>query len=233
MKILKKIDLLKKIEIAIRNQKAGNVLEANKLFKELLKSNSDSFDLLFAYGVFCRDLRDFNLAKKVFLNLINKFPSSIKTYILLAEILRLENKFKEAEVVLQKALNIDPKHGDLLYNISLLYFAMKNFDYALKFINKAINLSINNDIYKLLKSEIYINKYNLDKAIYIIEGLKNEKVIKDKNIEIRTNILLADAYRKKRRYEKAENILLNLTNKYKRMELAYLNLSIFIEIRIN
>ena len=181
---------------------------------------------LFDYCLFCINLKDFNLAKKVFINLINKFPSSIKTYILLAEILRLENKFKEAEVVLQKALNIDPKHGDLLYNISLLYFAMKNFDYALKFINKAIKLSISNDIYKLLKSEICINKNNLDDALFILKGLKNKEVIKDENIEIRIDILLAKAYIKKRKYEEAENILLKLIKKYKRMELAYLNLSI-------
>jgi hypothetical protein len=57
---LNKIDLLKKIESATINQKAGNVLEANKIFQELLKSNSDSFDLLYAYGLFCRDLKNFN-----------------------------------------------------------------------------------------------------------------------------------------------------------------------------
>ena len=68
---------------------------------------------------------------------------------------------------LQKAIKIDPNHGDLLYNFSLLYFALRNFDYALTYINKAIKLSINNDIYKLLKSEIYINKYNIDEALNI------------------------------------------------------------------
>jgi len=87
---LKKIDLLKKIEEAKIKQKAGNSLEANQIFQVLLKSNNDSFDLLYAYGLFCRDLKNFNLAKRVFLNLINKFPSSINSYILLAEILKIE-----------------------------------------------------------------------------------------------------------------------------------------------
>ena len=75
--LLNKIDLLQKIEEATINQKAGNFLKANKIFQELLKSNSDSFDFLYAYGLFCRDLKNFNLAKRVFLSLINKFPSSI------------------------------------------------------------------------------------------------------------------------------------------------------------
>ena len=163
LNILKKIDLLKKIEEAKIKQKAGNSLEANQIFQGLLKSNNDSFDLLYAYGLFCIDLKNFNLAKRVFLNLINKFPSSINPYILLAEILKIENKLIDAEKVLLRAIKIDPNHGDLLYNFSLLYFASRNFDYALVYIDKAIKLSINNDIYKLLKSEIYINKSNIDR----------------------------------------------------------------------
>ena len=219
--------LFKKIEFAKIAQKEGKVSEANKIFQELLKSNSDSYDLLYAYGLFCKDLGNFNLAKRVFLSLITKFPSSINPYILLAEILRLENKFKDSEKVLKKAINIDPNHGDLIYNISLLYFSTGNFDYALNFINKAIKLSINNDIYKLLKSEIYINKFNIDEALIILKDLKNSKnVQEDNNKEIRVSILLSKAYLKKREYEEAENILLNLIKKNKRLELAYLNLSI-------
>jgi len=224
---LKKIDLLKKIEEAKIKQKGGNSLGANQIFQELLSSNSDSFDLLYAYGLFCRDLKNFNLAKKVFLNLINKFPSSINSYILLAEILKIQNKCKDAEIVLKKAIKINPNHGDLLYNLSLLYVALRNFDCALVYIDKAIKVSINNNIYKLLKSEIYINKFNIDEAINILEDLnKINRIKKDKNIEIRTNILFANAFLKKRKYEKAENILLKLIKKYQGLELAYLNLSI-------
>ena len=116
---MKKIDLYKKIEAAKINLKAGNTLEANKIFLELLKTNNDSFDLLYEYGLFCKGLKNYNLAKRVFLTLIKKFPASISSYILLAEILRMESKFIDAEKVLQKALKINSNHGDLLYNFSL------------------------------------------------------------------------------------------------------------------
>ena len=224
---MENIDLFKKIEIAKKNQKVGNFKEANKIFQNLLISNSNSFELLFAYGLFCKEIKNFNLAKRLFLNLTNKFPSSMNSYILLAEILRIENKFYDAERVLQKALKINPTHSDLLYNLSLLYFALRNFDYGLTYIDKAIKLSKNNFIYKLLKSEIYLNNYNIDKAIIILKGLKKYKNIqKDNNKEIRVYILLANAFIKKREYKEAERILLKLIKKYKRLELAYLNLSI-------
>jgi len=228
---LKKIDLLKKIEEAKIKQKEGNSLEANQIFQELLKSNNNSFDLLYAYGLFCRDLKNFNLAKRVFLNLINKFPLLINPYILLAELLKIENKFKDAEIVLHKAIKIDPNHGDLLYNFSLLYFALRNFDYALVYIDKAIKLSTNNDIYKLLKSEIYINKSKIDEALVILDDLNNNRIEKDNNKEIRINILLADAFLKKRKFEESEIILLKLIKKYPGLELAYINLSILYNQR--
>ena len=145
---MKNIDLYKKIEAAKTNLKAGNPLEANKIFQELLKTNNDSLELLYEYGIFCKNLKNYNLAKRVFLTLIRKFPSSINSYILLAEILRMENKFNDAEKVLQKALKINPNHGDSLYNLALLYFALRNFDNALIYIDKAIQLSRNNYIYQ-------------------------------------------------------------------------------------
>ena len=165
---MKKIDLYKKIEEAKINLEAGNLLEANKIFQELLKTNNDSFELLYEYALFCKSLKNYNLSKRVFLHLINKFPSSINSHILLAEILRMENKFKDAERVLQKAMKSDSNHGDLLYNFSLLYVASKNFDEALTFIDKAIKLSRNNVIYQLLKSEILIHKYKIDEALHIL-----------------------------------------------------------------
>ncbi len=222
---MENIDLYKKIELAKLKQKEGEILEANKIYQELLKKNSKSFDFLYAYGLFCKEIRNFNLAKKVFLKLIKNYPSSINSYILLAEILRMECKFNDAEKVLQKAIKTDPNHGDLHYSCSLLYFAWRKLDNALAYINKAIKISINNDIYKILKSEIYINKYNFDEALKILKVLKNN-VQKDNNKEIRVNILLANAFIKKRQYEEAEKILLWLIKKYKRLDLAYLNLSI-------
>ena len=215
---MENIDLYKKIELAKLKQKEGEILEANKIYQGLLKKNSDSFDFLYAYGLFCKEIRNFNLAKKVFLKLIKNYPSSINSYILLAEILRMEYKFNDAEKVLQKAIKTDHNHGDLLYNCSLLYFAWRKLDNALAYINKAIKISINNDIYKILKSEIYINKYNFDEALKILKVIKN--VQEDNNIAIRVNILIANAYIKKREFEEAEKILLMLIKKYKRLELA-------------
>ncbi len=58
---MEKIDLFKKIETAKINLRAGNPLEANKIFQELLKTNNDSFYLLYEYGLFCKGLKKLQL----------------------------------------------------------------------------------------------------------------------------------------------------------------------------
>ena len=78
-----------------------------------------------------------------------------------------------------------------------MYFASRNFDHAITYINNAIKLSTNNDTYKLLKSEIYINQYNIDEALKILEVLKKKKVLQNNNNEVRVDILRANAYLKK------------------------------------
>ena len=62
------------------------------------------------------------------------------------------------------ARNIDPSNSDLMYNFALLYSTMKKYDPSLFYINKAITLNSNNEIYKVLKGEIFIRKGCLDEV---------------------------------------------------------------------
>ena len=70
-----------------------------------------------------------------------------------------------------------------------------------------------------------------------IEEKENEVMDKESRDELlydeeRVNILIANAYIKKRKYDEAEHILLDLIRKYRRLELAYLNLSWFSSVSI-
>ena len=56
-----------------------------------------------------------------------KFTSFIKPYIAIAEILRIERRFLEAEKVLLIAQDIDSSNSDLMYNFSLLYSSVYSY----------------------------------------------------------------------------------------------------------
>ena len=216
-------ELKKKIDIAKKKHKQGKLEEANNIYKVLITSNQDSFDLLYSYSLFCKDLKNFKLAKQLFLTLIKKFPKSINSYILLAEILRIENRFNEAEKVLLNARQIDPNHCDLIYNLSLLYFSARKYKFAIKYIDKAINLSNQIDVYKILKSEILINQFQHEEALEILNKLV---LINDKNKQIRVKLLIANIFIKQKKFDEAEIILIEILKINNKFLLAYLNLSI-------
>ena len=216
------LEIIQKIQIAKQKQKLGKFEEAEKIYQELLFINNDSFDLNFSYALFCKDLKKFLLAKKLLVNLTKKFPSIINPYISIAEILRIENRFEEAEKVLLIAKNIDSSNSDLMYNFSLLYSSTKKYDLSLNYINKAIDLSNNIDIYKILKADVLIRSGQLDKALLILKILKNSN-INTKQLQI--NILISEIYMRNKKFSEAEKVLIQIVKNYSNSKIGYLNLS--------
>ncbi len=219
---LSNVEIMKQIEKARKFQKARMFKEAEKVYSDLLTDNGDSFDLAYAYALFSKDLKNFVLAKRLLVNLTKKFPSNIKSFIVLSEILTIENRLLEAEQVLLLAKNIAPMNSDLSYNFARLYWSGKSFDLSLKNIDKAIDLNKNIDIYKIFKADILISINQVDKALSILEvmksGEKNKKQLQIKN-------LLSKIYIRKKRFKNAEEILFELVNEYNHLEIGYLNLS--------
>ena len=121
---LSNLEIMEKIDEARKFQKFGKFKEAEKVYSDLLIYNGNSFDLIYSYALFSKDLKNFILAKKLLVNLIKKFPSKIKPYIVISDILTIENRLLEAEQVLLLAKNIDPGNSDLIYNFSRLYLSL-------------------------------------------------------------------------------------------------------------
>ena len=116
----------------------------------------------------------------------------------------------------------DRGNSDLLYNFSRLYWSGKSFELSLKYINKAIDLNKNIDIYRIFKADILLCKDKTDQALSILEEMKsaekNSKQLQIKNLISKINI-------RKKKYKNAEEILLDMVYEYDHLEIGYLNLS--------
>jgi len=220
--ILSELEIMKKIKEAKNFQKLGKFKEAEKVYAGALKNNKNSFDLIFSYALFSKDLKNFVFAKKLLVNLTKKFPSDIKSFIVLSEILTIENRFSEAEQVLLLAKNIAPMNSDLLYNFSRLYLSGKSFELSLKYINKAIDLNKNIDIYKILKADILICTDQIDEAFSILEEMKRSE---KNNKQLQIKELISRIHIRRKAYKDAEQILLEMVYEYSHLEIGYLNLS--------
>ena len=159
---LNNLEIMKKIGEAKQFQRLGKLKEAEKVYEDALSNNGNSFELSYSYALFLKDLKNYILLKKLLVNLTKLFPSEMKPYIMISDILTIENRLSEAEQVLLLAKKIDPRNSDVIYNFARLYWTGKNFELSLKYINKAIELNKDVDNYKILKADILICKDQLD-----------------------------------------------------------------------
>ena len=216
------LDVNTAIEIAKKKHKEGNLIQANEIYKGLIDKKIYTFDLLVTYGLFNIEIKNFVLAKKLFFFSIKKYPSFKKSYILLAEILSLENNFHEALKVLLSAKNINNNNSDVEYNLSVLYKKNKLYAEALNSINNALLASPDIEIYQILKADILIDKFENEKAKKILANLNLNK---NSNLYFQKQILISRIFFNQKNYKKAENILLKLKLLFINQQILFLNLS--------
>ena len=121
------LEILRNIEIAKKNHKEGNIYQANEIYRKLINQKIYTYDLLISYGVFNKDINNLQIAKNLFDLSIKKYPSKIKPYILLAEILRKENNFSDAINALHAAKKIEELNSEIDYNLAISYKTIKSF----------------------------------------------------------------------------------------------------------
>jgi len=141
-------EITKYIHIARENHKKGNIYQANEIYKKLINQKIYTYDLLFSYGLFNKEINNLKIAKNLFILSIKKYPSEVKSYILLAEILRKENNVNDALKALLAAKKIEKFNSDIDYNLSLTYKTINSFQEAILSIDSAINKQPENQIYK-------------------------------------------------------------------------------------
>ena len=210
------------IQIARKNYEEGNIYQANEIYRKLINKKIYTYDLLISYGQFNKDINNLNIAKNLFILSIKKYPSKIKAYILLAEILRKENNCNDALKTLYAARKIEKLNSDIDYNFSLTYKTIKSFKKAILFIDSAINQQPENQIYKILKADILIECFQEEKAQ---ELLFNLKLKKNSLLNFQKGILISKAFINQQKYTLAEEVLLELRKLFSKQVILYLNLS--------
>ena len=216
------LEITKSILIAKKNQKEGNLYQANEIYKQLINRKIYTYDLLISYGKFNSEINNLKIAKNLFILSIKKYPLKINSYILLAEILRKENNVNDALKTLHAAKKIEEFNSDVDYNLSISYKTIKCFREAIFSIDSAIEKQPENQIYKILKGEILIESFRYEEAK---ELLLNLKLSRDSSLYFQREILISKLYINQKKYKLAEGILLKLRHLFCTERILYLTLS--------
>ena len=218
----KDLFLKNKLDLAKNFLLSGDVLQAKKIYSQLINKGISSYDLFFSYALLSRNCSEFQIAKELLIRSISRYPTQVDHYILLAEILRLEKDFSKAQELLLTACKINPRNSNSVYNLSLLYRDLNNVKEALSTINNAIKLMPNNYVYKLLKADLLKDINNFKDSEKILLELYADKSISDKKDIM---LMLSTVKRLDSKFKESEKLLLDITKLYPNFGQAYLNLS--------
>ena len=209
-------EIIKLYSIAIKFQKDGNKIEAEKFYKKILEINPNHVESINNLGLLYKSLKKIVYAKKFFEMAIIINPKYITSIYNLGNLYSDTLQFEKAIAEYKKVINIEEKNQSALLNIAISYEKLNDPDEAVKYYKKLIainpkhfiaynNLAITLDKLNLseetlfyFKKTIEINPkfstgfYNVGK-IYFALG-KNQKAIKYFKEAIRLNPQYANAY---------------------------------------
>ena len=140
----------------------------------------------------------------------------------LSEIYTLQKNFKEAEKLLLTAGEIDKNNSFVHYRLAILHFTNKNYENAIKFINKSLKKNPDKKEFNILKADILFNKTDYRKALYLLSNINVEK---NSYLSLQKELLLSNIYLNISEFRKAESILLNIKSVFKNEKIIFLNLS--------
>lgn len=126
------------LERAIALHKAGNLAEAERLYKAILSSKPDHFDALHYLGVIEAQRRRPQDAHRLISRALDIDPQSSEAWLNHGNVLRALNRLDEALASYDRALAIKPDHAEALYYRGLLLRVLDRGEQALASYDRAL-----------------------------------------------------------------------------------------------
>ncbi len=101
-------------------------------------------EALFKQGEAYFQENNFNEAKKVFIDYLERFPEDIKALTYLSQIAMAQQNIPSIKFYNERILSIDKNNVDALIILGVIYSVQKDFDKAKDFLNKAITIQPDN-----------------------------------------------------------------------------------------
>ena len=149
-------------------------------------------------------------------------PDSERSYLSLGIAYRETGKYLQSLVALIKVIIIKPKCSTCYFQLGETYFAMKDFDQALKEYKKAEKNSSNPFLIRKREAEVYLAQKKPEETITIYK-----RMIKDRPDHISLYDLLGSVYQFGGQLELAEKTFEEMVEKFPKNPFAYYKLGLF------
>ena len=146
-------------DLAVKKHQNNYFQIAEKLYKEILKTNPDQFESNFALGTLLAQTKRFDLAKPFLQKAIQINPNYAAAHSTLGNIQRELGEQQKAISSYQKAIQISPNYASAYNNLAIMFRELGELQKAINCYEKAIQINPNNisvinglsDLFKLIQ----------------------------------------------------------------------------------
>jgi tetratricopeptide (TPR) repeat protein len=170
-----------KIQLALEHHQSGNLLQAEKIYREILMEEQTNFYALQYLGILCYQLRNYDSATQYIRKALELNPTADDALYNLGNVYKDSGRLNEAIDCFRKSLELDPQNADAFNNLGMIYKDKGQINDATASFKKAIQLNPNHVIAYYNLGVIYKDKKQFDDAISCYE----------KVLELNPNIMAA------------------------------------------
>jgi tetratricopeptide (TPR) repeat protein len=172
-----------KFQSALQHYQAGNLKEAERLYREILAVHPDNSPALHFLGVVYYQSGNYDIAADCIRQSLHFNKNNPDAYNHLGSILSAKGEFDEAIEFFHLAIELNPNSADAYFNLGNTLTAQRRFDEAINHYRKAIGLNPN----------FFAAYYNLGKA-FQDKGNSDEAITSYKKaLELNPNCAVNDA----------------------------------------
>ena len=190
---------------AVNAQNNGDLKLADKIYKKLLKQQSNNFEILFNYAVLNFNLKNYIKSEELFKKAISLNNDNHQIFNGYGVLLKELNRDEEAAEKFYKSIEIKNDYLSAYLNLFQIYKKYNNQEEMLKIIDKIILIKPNFPIMYHEKASILQDLEKFDEAINSIEI-----VFEYERDSIENYLRLYDIYEKKKNFNKCEEISKNV-----------------------
>ncbi|MEQ1600089.1 MAG: tetratricopeptide repeat protein, partial [Methylotenera sp.] len=131
------------LQTAMAQHQAGNLAQAEVLYKQVLQTNANHPDSLHLLGLIAKQKGDFKTAVLLMRKALNFNPNYVEAYVNLGATLQEQNNFTEAADCYRKALALRPNYAEVHSNLGVVLKAQENLLESARSFLRALELKPN------------------------------------------------------------------------------------------
>ena len=128
----------------IRHVKAGRLRLAEEAYKKVLKKDKNNIDALRLLGLLAFKTKDYDIAEKLFLKVLQLDPSFLLAWDNLAKLYRVQNKLLKSIPAFENLIKLDPRNFEALVSLGTVYIKLSKYHEGINLYEKSLKIKPEN-----------------------------------------------------------------------------------------